>query len=311
MSAPQIEVEPVEQTYDEKLLTIVEQLPEGGVPLGWVRSIDEDPRLWRYEDTTPTQATDVQVVEEGVTELRESVALRGLSVEVPGVPRRSFRWVGRGGRIRDQGFTPRCVCYSGAVVRIFQERREHRRTYEVNEGAWYDATKKIDPWGPSVEGTGIPYAAEIARTQGVRMEDPRSTRDDPEQGRLFRIGAYTALTTVPQMIECLANYGPVWFGTDVDRNIFTPRKSDLGYVLPEPGQAKMAGGHAMALLGYDLDLGWGLVQQSWGEDYGGHPRYGPGLFWYPLSYFADARYEWDAWLVSDEHDDFIVRPGAG
>jgi hypothetical protein len=296
MSTPVLE--PVESTYSDERLALVDAV-EPGVDLGWARTVREphravgrdavDEKLWTYEERV-----------EKVTR----VAARQ--------PDRFTGWAVRTGPVLDQEMTPHCVCFSGASLRNFHERLEHRRTYVVDAHGWYAETKALpDPW-PGEDGTGIPYAAEVARTTGVLMDDPRSRKDDP--GRRYKIKNYVALESIEQIMAAL-DRAPVWFGTDVDRGIFAPQRVAEGtargeFILPPPNTYSQVGGHAMLAVGYWRSLDALLVKQSWGADYGGvrmtlRAENTGGYFWYPLDYFRADNYYWDAWAVDDEADAFI------
>jgi hypothetical protein len=309
MSLPEaVTLAPVEDTYDDEHLAAVNAVQQGA-PLGWVRSVENDRRNWQYGQAVesdlnahehPLRVTPVSDVQPSVT-----------SSPIPGAPDKHVTWAKRTGPVLDQELTPHCVTFSGSSYRVEQERQEHRRTYHALAHQWYDETKALpDPW-PGMDGTGIQYAAEVARTTGVAMDDPRSKRDDAAPRR-FKIDSYAAITSVPEWLEALWKHGPVWFGTDVDRNIFTPRQVTDGpakgdFVLDAPGRADMVGGHAMLTVGFWLSMGWLLVKQSWGESYGGVEGFGGGFFWMPLTYLANPDYTWDAWVV-DDGTDFIRRP---
>lgn len=286
----------LEETYPQDHLKLVDAV-RPGVDLGWKRvTTTADPRLWRYADRVESKLDPEHrpLEVERVTALQSTV-----TAPVAGMPNKSDKWAKRTGKVLDQALTPHCVTFSGSSYRVHQERKEHRRTYTPNADDWYHRTKLIDPWGPGVDGTGIPYAAEVARTDGMTMDDPRSKRDDP--GRRFKIRSYVAIESIEQMLEALYRHGPVWFGIDVDRGIFRPRQTTDGHwVLPPPGEEQIVGGHAMLMVGWWLSMGWVLVQNSWGTGYANK-----GYVWYPIAYFSHPDYWWDAWLVDDEDDAFI------
>ncbi len=300
---PEVKLAPVEDTYSEDHLAVVDAARDlTDIPFGYVRS-ERDPRAWQY-----AQAAQHSLDEQGMVSVG-SDPLTPVVRTAAKVKDRDISLAKRTGAVRDQGLTPRCVCYSGASLRVLQERADHKRTFEPDEDLWYAETKQADPWGPGTDGTGIEFACEVARTTGVVMDDPRSKKDDAEPRR-FKIGAYAEVKTVEEFLDAL-RYTPVWFGNDVDTGIFTPQLVTSGpakgdYVIAPPS-GRSAGGHAMLAVGYWLSMGWILVKQSWGEAYGGVKGLGGGYFWMPLSHLTDPRYRWDAWVVTDADDDFLRR----
>lgn len=294
---PDLNITPPEETYSEEHLALVNALPSGQVTLGWLKA-QPDPRLWQYADSFRESAvTGAALPYE--TDKGWTPALRRSAV--PGVPDRFSRAL-RTGPVVDQALTPRCVCYSGGGVKQEQERKEHRRTYVVDADTWYAETKRRDPWGEGVDGTGIPYASEVARTDGVLLNDPRSKRDDPG-GRRYKISAYAQLGLTDQIIEAIYRIGAVWFGISVDRGIFVPHQTDHGFVVPPP-TGDWVGGHAMLATGFWQSMGWLEIKNSWGPDWGAG-----GFAWMPLTHFS-AYPDWDAWTVTDEDDPRLLQAPA-
>jgi hypothetical protein len=300
---PEVVLEPVEARYSEEYLEAVAAV-QPNAPMGWVKA-PHSSRAWSYADTAQHTLAEQGVVSVDMADPQVPAVRSAAKVKD-----RNVSLAKRTGMVRDQGFTPRCVCYSGASLRVFQERKEHKRTYEPDEDGWYVSTKMIDPWGPQVDGTGIEFACEVARNVGVVMDDSRTTKDGV--GRNFKIGAYAAVNTVEEFLDAL-RHTPVWFGIDVDQGIFTPQRviggpADGESVVPPPNPSRQVGGHAMLAVGYWLSMGWLCVKQSWGASYGGVNGLGGGYFWMPLSHFTDdSPYTWDAWVVTDADDDFLLR----
>lgn len=277
---PLLSVEPLEQTYSEEVLSLVESLPER-VDLG------------RYRDPTDGRDFRAKLPVERSLDMPEHDDANGSLIRPVNAPAKmpnKLTLARRTGPVVDQKLTPRCVTYSGAGVKQQHERREHRRTFVVEPDDWYGRTKQIDPWGPHVDGTGIRYACQIAHRDGVLMDDPRSKKDDP--WRRHKIGAYVRLGKLEEVLTAVARNYAVWFGISVDRGIFTPYRTSQGFVVPPP-DGRPIGGHAMLIVGYWLSMGWLLVKNSWGERYGDQ-----GYVWMPLAHFRQYG-DWDAWTVTD------------
>ncbi len=101
------------------------------------------------------------------------------------------------------------------------------------------------------------------------------------------------------ILTCMRSCHPVVFGIDVYQS-FMNTKSIMP--IPQDGEKKL-GGHAMLIVGVDLNKEMYLVRNSWGTSWGDN-----GYFWMPFEVFNKAsRYEcWTATHVGDMGIDAIT-----
>lgn len=278
-----LKVEPLKETYGQRFLDEVESIRDR-INFGRIKD-QQDRRDYLYPDRVESKVIRTIDIRSD-SDLQPRIT-QPVSADMPNRVSRADKV----GPTVDQGFYPHCVTYSGHYVKNEHERREHRRNYLTYSDEWYFRCKEIDPWGPGVDGTGIRYAARIARNRGAYMDDPRSKSDEP-QGRLFTIDSYVRLTSIEYILDALFRHGVVWFGIEVDKGIFTPFKTDQGWVVGPPTGVGV-GGHAMAATGYWLSMGWIEVIQTWGASYADN-----GKFYLPITHFQTYS-DWDAWTVVD------------
>jgi C1A family cysteine protease len=84
--------------------------------------------------------------------------------------------------------------------------------------------------------------------------------------------------------EALADGLPVVFGIVVYSSFESDEVAQSGIVpMPQPGEENL-GGHAVLMVGYDLEKRMVLVRNSWGPDWGIQ-----GYFWLPLDFVLDPK----------------------
>lgn len=164
-------------------------------------------------------------------------------------------WLGKQGKILDQGNTPQCVAYGSAYVKTFQERRQHHRTYTWNENQLYQECKQRDGI-PNEDGTFTRVALEVMRTMGYGREAKPWERDAPG----FKIAAYARLRTIGEIEQALTLapilIGMTWLHGWTDRTL----------LLDTPQQIIDDGGHLMACFGYSQPEAYIELPQTWGPD---------------------------------------------
>lgn len=101
------------------------------------------------------------------------------------------------------------------------------------------------------------------------------------------ISQYTRLMGYADVIRSLNSDTPVVIGVDVYDSFLNLTKEDPTVKLPRAGD-KSAGGHAMCVVGYDLEARMFLVKNSFGTDWGAD-----GYCWMPFDYLD--YYTWDLW----------------
>lgn len=78
-----------------------------------------------------------------------------------------------------------------------------------------------------------------------------------------RLRGFAFTTDLNAIIEWLGLHGPVVFGSDWTKDMFTPDAQ--GFIHPT---GAVEGGHCYVAIGYDLNAGWLRFRQSWGKGWG-------------------------------------------
>lgn len=216
--------------------------------------------------------------------------------------------------VKDQGNLGSCVGFAVTALKEFQENVEYAlereegsdyvreiESYDLSEQWTYWNTKKIDPWGPSVEGTSIRYALKVLQKIGCPPEKAWRYTDDkinigkPESwshlvARWNKIDSYWRLSTPEDIIASIRDLGPVVLGVGCYEEIFSPEPD--GFV-SYPSQPQYCyGGHAILACGYDKAKERVLFKNSWSEGWGDG-----GYGWLGYDYIRD--FCWDAWVTKD------------
>lgn len=206
--------------------------------------------------------------------------------------------------IRDQGGEGSCTGFALSSAITFLNRKRHSQLSDPVEAPLasarmlYEMAKLNDEWpGEDYEGSSIRAALKGFFNNGVCSEDLAPyvegernwylNKDQAEDARKLGLGAYFRLR--PQIIDyhaALNEAGVIYASAMVHRGWQRPRRGDIA-----PSNVT-EGGHAFIIVGYD-DKGF-LIQNSWGEEWGGFNGQ-PGI--------ARWRYEdWsanimDAWVL--------------
>jgi len=94
------------------------------------------------------------------------------------------------------------------------------------------------------------------------------------------------------MKGCLASGYPFVFGFTVYDSFESTTVAQTGHApMPQPGE-KVAGGHAVAAVGYDDKNQWFIVRNSWGASWGLK-----GYFTLPYQYLLAADLSDDFWTI--------------
>jgi C1A family cysteine protease len=217
--------------------------------------------------------------------------------------------------VKNQGNLGSCVGFAVTALKEFHENVEYateqaegsdytreEALYDLSEQWTYWNAKKIDPWGPSVEGTSIRYAMKVLQKIGCPPEKAWEYTDNkidigkPESwahliARWNTIDSYWRLQTVEQIIDALRTVGPVVLGVGCYEEIFNP-DSD-GFVSYPKQPQYCYGGHAILACGYDYNKERVLFKNSWGTNWGVD-----GYGWFGLDYLKS--FCWDVWAAKDE-----------
>jgi C1A family cysteine protease len=218
--------------------------------------------------------------------------------------------------VKNQGNLGSCVGFAVTALKEFHENIEYlyeqeqggsykreKEHYDLSEQWTYWNAKKIDPWGPSVEGTSIRFALKVLHKigcppeEGWKYTDNKINIGEPESwshliARWNTIESYWRLKNLKHILRSLRNIGPVVAGVGCYQEIFNPEPD--GYV-PYPKYPQYCyGGHAILLCGINAKTKRVLFKNSWGTDWGDG-----GYGW--LSYNYLRSFCWDAWATKDSN----------
>jgi C1A family cysteine protease len=145
--------------------------------------------------------------------------------------------------------------------------------------------KSVQKWGVCAE-TVWPYLVE-------NFDDAPSIQsyEDAEQ-RIIK--KYYRVIGNDNIVHALNNEYPVIISIYVYENFYDLENSNQSTLTP-PNNSKFMGGHAVTIVGYDLDKRLFLVRNSFGENWGDK-----GYFWMPFDY-AEAELL-DSWIFDIEID---------
>lgn len=210
------------------------------------------------------------------------------------------------GPVRNQGQRGTCVAHAGAALREYLLGQQPP-ALEFSEQFHYWDCKQHDLI-PNLPGTYLRTAMARLRENGICLEEawpynPNPIPNNEGQGPApqaaldgaapYRIVSSTRLvpTDVAGLCLALSRGKPVAFAVPVyDYWFAEPVRSSGDVRLPLPGEP-LAGGHAMCMVGYELDEttpggGCFLVRNSWGEDWAPESVVAPGYARIPLAYIA-------------------------
>jgi C1A family cysteine protease len=178
-------------------------------------------------------------------------------------------WSNRLGPVLNQGSTPQCVTHAAAVIKTWQERRDHRRTYQFNPAVAYRKCKQID--ADSQDGTTARTVCSLMSKEGYGRLNMDWNATAPQ----FKINGYRRIRGISELENALAQLGPCLLGVTWYNEWFHPDKAVVRNLLvtPTDPQRSEAGGHEIVIRGFDRTLTRFNVpvikiRNSWGADWG-------------------------------------------
>ena len=204
----------------------------------------------------------------------------------------------------DQGEERACTGFAlSAVVNYLLRERDGESAARVSPRMLYEMAKHHDRWpGESYQGSSARGAMKGWYKNGVcpeeawpdEIDDPgRLTHEARQQALEVPLGAFYRV--LPRRADLLAALNEV-------QVVFATASTHKGWDEPKEGiiefnsRWQKQGGHAFAILGY-TDEGF-LIQNSWGENWGGVKlgrTFFPGCALWLYSDFD--RHLWDAWVA--------------
>lgn len=122
--------------------------------------------------------------------------------------------------------------------------------------------------------------------------DDKPSDEAYEDGKKRTISKYEKLISIYYILEVLNNSKPVVFGMEV-YDSFMYLDERINTVSLPSRKEKSRGGHAMCLVGYDLEKKLFLAKNSFGDDWGMN-----GYCWIPFDYIRQEGY--DFWTFDIE-----------
>lgn len=214
--------------------------------------------------------------------------------------------------IKNQGRTPMCVGFAVAATKEWQEQQEYLKEkkqgskykrkeshYDLSESWIYWNCKKIDNF-PDSGGTNIRSAMKVLNKLGVPQEKAWPFTEDMDNpgkpaswskmtAKWKKIKSYHRINNTNELLDYLANHGPLVTGVLVFRTFYYPDNS--GHVSMPDSNEDPLGGHALAVVGYDRSQNKIFFKNSWGS--WGNQGYGSFSFEYWQNYLMDT------WALTD------------
>lgn len=209
----------------------------------------------------------------------------------------------RFGPVRDQGQRGTCVAHACTALREFMTGQQSPQSDFSEQFLYWDCKKHDLIPG---EGTFIHVGMNRLEFDGIPVENdwpynpnpiPGNEGQDPAPADILvkanpnRITSSSGLsaTNVDGLRQALANGSPVAFSVPVYTHWFTePTHSSGDIRTPLPGE-KVEGGHAMCMVGYEIDPdvpggGYFMVRNSWGTGWASQSAVAPGYARIPFAF---------------------------
>ena len=168
---------------------------------------------------------------------------------------------------------------------IYYNARELDNNTTRDDGAHVkDGLRAVKQWGVCTEAMW-PYDI----TKFTVKPTPECYQDALKR----TITKYYQLATVEDMVESLNNNHPVIVGMAVYESFDNVTRKNPVVPLPGPDEY-LLGGHAVVVIGYDLERQQFLFKNSYGSDWGDG-----GYGWIPFEYIRSDGFEQWAFEISD------------
>jgi len=200
--------------------------------------------------------------------------------------------------INDQGASSSCVFNAGVKSIHFLQLREWKQelVYLSRLFPYYN-TRAVEGDVEQDAGATIRNAIKSFAKHGTCPEsmwpfDLSKLKDKPSdacylEAEKHKITSYQRLTTLEDMLQCLAEGFPFIFGITIYESFESEETKKTGNIKMPVWNERTLGGHAMQCVGYDLNAETFLFGNSWGEDWG-QGGYGQLPFNYMMQFGGDA-----------------------
>lgn len=203
--------------------------------------------------------------------------------------------------VRAQGNEGTCVAFASVVgVKEYQDTLEYKKNILLSPRFIYNLCKKFDG-APNEDGTYPRIAMKMLLNYGVCPESfwpyfPRQTNQPKKNAhkgaRKYRIKAYARLNGMIEMQRSLVINGPFLAGVKAFASWFSAKVKKNGLIPLPKKLERLAGGHAICIVGYDDTRKLFKFKNSWGKMWGDK-----GYGYLPYKYMVE--YCVDAWSATD------------
>jgi len=201
--------------------------------------------------------------------------------------------------LKNQSSFGGCAAFAGVGAKEYQENTEGELE-DLSEQDLYGKAKTRDGFGG--EGTTLRAIVESLYKEGVCEESyfpyeakyPPTNSPKPgavENAAKYKITNYANINnTIDAVTQAVYTTGPCLGGFWVYNGIYNVKSDGI---IPMPAANEQSiGGHAMVIIGYDLNRQMLELRNSWGPTYGDH-----GHLWMPFTVFI--RSIMDCWTTVD------------
>jgi C1A family cysteine protease len=201
----------------------------------------------------------------------------------------------------DQLHIGSCVAHAVAAAHIVAQKRDRTKAIMPSRLALYYSARAIRGWQRQDSGCYITDACKVAvklgvaeeklypyKTSRVFLKPPASVEANALKHQAVEYQKLDS-TNPKVLMAALAEGHVIAFGSVLYEN----HTELVNNVMPDPDlSTKMIGGHAMALVGYDLPSKTFLVRNSWGPQWGDNGHHAMSF-----KYITDRSLTDDVWII--------------
>jgi hypothetical protein len=201
--------------------------------------------------------------------------------------------------IRDGGPEGSVVGQALATALEFQIAKVTGQTHRISPRFIYYAARKIEGTVSADAGAQIKDGIEALRNQGaveesawpyVAGEFAKSPPVGLEKAPRFKIKDAKRVSTLNEIKQALAENGPVVIGVAVYEEFQNAETARTGRVPMPAKNARILGGHAVVIVGYDDATKYTKFANSWGTGWGDH-----GFGYLPYEYISNPSLTGESW----------------
>lgn len=202
--------------------------------------------------------------------------------------------------VEDQGRLSSCTANAAVGALEILEKKQGIEQKDLSRLFVYYNTRMLEGTTGMDQGAYIRTTMKALRKFGACLEHmwmhrPSKVLTKPndkcyKDGETRQVLEYLRVTRGAGMREALADGYPVIFGMILHAGFMKTKRNGI---VPMPRRGEQSyGGHAMLIVGYDLNAKMYLVRNSWG------PRWGRGGYcWIPFALLHNPQVAWSFWTA--------------